>query len=122
MREAALVYVSITGLRIKGPLHVAAFWWHAVRSMVQAQRSPGILKAEARSISGVQHTLTVWQDKASMRRFLISGAHARAMRAFPSIASGGTFGFESTSVPAWAEIHEIWCANAVTYVADNKRL
>lgn len=118
--DAATVYVSITGLRIRGPLHLAAFWWHAIRSMTQAQRAPGNLRAEARAINGVQHTLTVWEDKAAMRRFLRAGAHAEAMRAFPRIASGGTFGFATATVPDWSEVHALWLDRAVAYVADNR--
>ncbi len=109
------VYVSITGLRLKTPFHAAWFWWHAIRSMMQAQGAPGNLRAEARSIAGVQHTLTVWIDRAAMRRFLITGAHARAMRVFPRIATGATFGFETDSVPDWADVHRQWCERGVDY-------
>ena len=52
------VYVSITGLRLSGRRHMLRFWWHAVRSMAQARRAPGNLRAETRTIEGVRRTLS----------------------------------------------------------------
>lgn len=110
-----VVYVSITGLRLKSPFHAAWFWWHAIRSMMQAQGAPGNLRSEARSIGGVQHTLTVWEDRAAMRRFMVTGAHAKAMRAFPQIATGSTFGFETDQVPDWGDVHQLWQERGIVY-------
>ena len=103
-----LVYVSITGIRVKGPTQLVPFWWHASRSMAQAQRAPGNLRAEARMIDGIHHTLSVWETEAAMRRYLVSGAHGRAMRAFAGIGSGKTLGFETDRVPDWSEVHALW--------------
>lgn len=119
MADGASVYVSITGLRLKSPFHAPLFWWHAVRSMMQAQRAPGNLRAEARMINGVQHTLTVWTDKAAMRRYMLSGAHARAMRVFPIVATGSTFGFEAEAAPDWSDVHALE-AHGVSYVPGRK--
>ncbi|OYY67765.1 hypothetical protein [Sphingomonas sp. 28-63-12] len=115
------MYVSITGLRLNGPLHAARFWWHALRSMAQAQSAAGNLRAEARAINGVQHTLTVWTDRAAMRRFMVSGAHAKAMRAFPAIATGSTFGYESDGVPDWSAVHALWQERGVAYGAKGAK-
>jgi len=102
------VYVSITGLQIRAFWHAPMFWWHAVRSMSQARNADGNISADARSINGVHHTLSVWRDKAAMRAFLTSGAHAKAMKSFRSIATGKTLGFETNDPPSWADVHEIW--------------
>lgn len=115
----AVVYVSITGLRLKSPFHAVWFWWHAIRSMLQAQGAPGNLRAEARAINGVQHTLTVWTDRAAMRRFIVTGAHAQAMRAFPQIATGSTFGFETDRVPDWGDVHQLWQERGVDYITPH---
>jgi len=101
-------YISITGLRLNGPLATARFWWHARRSMSQARAAPGNVCTEARAIGGVQHTLTVWTDEAAMRAYLVSGAHLQAMRAFRNIATGKTIGYISLAVPNWAEARAIW--------------
>ena len=102
-----MVYVSITGLTLKAPRHVVRFWWHAIRSMRQAQRAPGNLRTEARTINGVHHTLSVWTDETAMRAFLVRGAHRQAMAAFSSIATGRTFGYTTDRVPDWSEVHNL---------------
>ena len=102
------VYVSITGLRLKRPWHAVRFFWHAMRSLRQARRAAGNLRAETRTINGVHHTLSVWESEAAMRDFLRSGAHRQAVRAFRSIATGKTFGFETTEVPSWDAVHRFW--------------
>jgi hypothetical protein len=103
-----MVYVSITGLELKSVLHAPAFWWHAVRSMGQAQSAPGLISADARQINGVHHTLTVWQTEAAMCAYLTTGAHLAALRAFHGIATGRTVGFPAETAPGWDEVHEIW--------------
>ena len=102
------MYISITGLKLNGPLSAPRFWWHALRSMTQAQRAPGNLSAEAKRIDGIHHTLTVWNDKAAMRAYLVAGAHMQAMKAFRSVATGAVLGYEADVVPEWSEVHEIW--------------
>ncbi|MEM7445882.1 MAG: hypothetical protein AAF414_21350, partial [Pseudomonadota bacterium] len=102
------VYVSITGLRLKGPRHGPRFFWHAMRSMTQARKADGNISVATRSVDGVHHTLTVWRDEAAMRAFLVAGAHRQAMKAFPSIGTGSTYGYASDTVPNWDEALEIW--------------
>jgi quinol monooxygenase YgiN len=98
-----LAHVSITGLRLKSRWHAPRFWWHALRSMAQARRTPGCLSAEARSVDGVQHTLSVWQDRAALRDFMSSDAHRGAMKDFRRIATGRTLGYENDSAPDWSK-------------------
>lgn len=116
MRDAT-VYVSITGLRLKGPFAALRFWWHAIRAMAQAQSAPGNIRATARTINGVKHTLSVWTDRAALRRFLYSGAHGEAIRAFPAVATGSTFGFgaPASAVPDWNDVHALWLEKGIEY-------
>jgi len=44
----------------------------------------------------------------SMRKFLVTGAHLEAMRAFKYIATGKTVGFTTATPPEWSKVHEIW--------------
>lgn len=103
-----MVYVSITGLKLKRPWHVLRFYRHAGPSLRQARRAEGNLSTDVKIIDGVHHTLTVWEDEAAMRAFLYAGAHRRAIKAFRSIATGKTFGFETDCVPTWDEVHALW--------------
>ena len=102
------VYVSITGLRLKRPWHIFRFYRHAVPSFREARSAKGNQKAEVKTINGVHHTLTVWDTEASMRDFIYSGAHLNAIRAFGSIATGKTFGFETDQIPDWDAVHRLW--------------
>lgn len=103
-----MVHVAITGLRLRRPWYALAFWGHAVASMGQAQAAEGCLSAQARTINGVQHTLSVWRDRAAMLAYVRSGAHRAAMRAFPKIAVGEVISFEAERAPSWEEARAIW--------------
>ena len=102
------MYISITGLKLKGPLSVPRFWWHALRSMAQAKAAPGNISADARLIDGVHHTLTVWTDRAAMLTYLRGGAHLKAMRVFHDIATGAVTGYEADTAPNWEDLPAIW--------------
>lgn len=104
----ALIYVSITGLRIRRYAYTPLFWWHATRSMHQAQNAHGNILAQARSIDGVHHTLSVWENREAMLAYLRSGAHREAMRIFPKIATGKVFGMTATQAPDWIDVPRLW--------------
>lgn len=101
-------YVSITGLKVRSWKYIPAFWWHAVRSKIQADRAPGILFVGVKKINGVHHTLTAWQSREAMKSYIMSGSHKRAMPVFHKIATGQTFGFEASRLPDWDEVHRLW--------------
>jgi hypothetical protein len=103
MQETGL-YVSITGLRLRHWAFAPRFWWHAIGAMMQARAAKGNLFAQARTINGMHHTVSVWQDRDAMLRYLRSGAHLRAMRVFPKIATGAVAGFYAPHAPAWADV------------------
>ena len=106
------VYVSITGFRLRARRHMFRFWWHTIRSMAQARRAPGNVKAEARLAEGVYHTLSVWADERAMRAFLLSGSHRQAMRAFRAIGSGQVLGFHTQHPPDWEAGLRRWRSEA----------
>lgn len=101
-------YVSITGLKPKGFFAGFRFLWHAIPSKMQADKAEGLLFSGVRKINGIQHTLTAWKSKEDMQRYIRSGAHLKAMKVFRQIATGKTFGFEASALPAWEEVHELW--------------
>lgn len=116
------VIVAITGLRLKRPWHIFRFTWLAIPAFNQARNSSGSLLVEAKTIRGVRHTLTVWNSRSDMTEFLYSGAHKRAIKAFPEIATGKTFSYESDSVPDWAEVHARWLEQGLEYAPIAQRL
>ena len=114
-------YVSITGLSLKSPLQAPAFWWHAVRAMGQARATPGLIRAEARRIGGVHHTLTLWESREAMRAYLTTGAHLAAMKAFHRLATGATIGFDCDIPPDWGEVPEIYATRARSVASPQAR-
>ena len=111
IRMADVFYVSITGLQLKRVWHAPTFWRHAAASMAQAKAAQGCLSADARTINGVHHTLTVWTSREAMQRYLSDGAHLNAMKAFKSFATGKVYGFEGEEVPEWHMVHRLWHDN-----------
>lgn len=102
------VYVSITGLRVRHFWQAPIFWRHAIASMIQARAADGCLHAETRTINVIHHTRSVWRDRAAMLAYLRTGPHLTAMKLFARIATGKTFGYETTAIPDWDQVHQLW--------------
>ena len=109
------MYISITGLKVKSFLHTLTFWRYAIPSFMQAEKAPGNLHASTKTIEGIHYTVTAWKSKAAMKAYIYSGVHAKAIRKFPKIATGKTFGFDSETIPSWSEIPSLWKANGSYY-------
>jgi hypothetical protein len=107
-------YVSITGLELSSFIHLPRFWWLTIAAFRLARQSDGNLCVQAKRVDGVHHTLTVWTDEAAMRRFLVSGPHLQAMKAFRGIGSGKTLGFYASSIPDWQKALACWRAESKT--------
>ena len=103
-----MVYVSITGLRLRSPFGVARFWWHAIRSMAQARSAEGNLSADTIKHGDVYHTLSLWRDRPAMLAYLRNGSHLKAMQAFDGLATGFAFGFDSDSPPTLSATPHLW--------------
>jgi len=104
-------YISITGFR---PVSRALprFWWHTMRSLWQARRSPGNLGVKLTLLDGCYHTLSVWLDEASMRAYVRTGAHRRAMVKVRSMGTGKTYGYAADVIPDWDMAHDLWTRHA----------
>lgn len=108
-------YISITGLTPRAPWKYLPFFWHAIRSRNQALRARGVLFVDVKMIEGVQHTLTAWESREHMQKFIYQGPHRLAIRAFKKLATGKTLGYVGTELPTWAEVHERWEKDGVSY-------
>jgi len=105
-----MAFVSITRLRLRSFVYLPSFFRYAIPSNQQSVTAPGNLVTQTRQ-QGLKTfwTLTVWDDEASMRRFMTSGAHREAM---PKLAqwcdeaSSVHWLQESTELPSWAEVQQ----------------
>jgi hypothetical protein len=101
------VYISITGLKPKSFGGFIRFWTLAIPSFGEAQSAKGNLFCATKKINGYQCTLTAWESRELMLAFMKNGVHLKAMKAFHSIATGRTYGYESDSIPNWDEAYSI---------------
>jgi len=99
------VYISITGLKPKGFFSYIKFWTLAIPSFRQAETSKGNLHTSTKNMHGYQCTVSAWESREVMLEFMRSGVHLKAMKAFNSIATGRTYGYESESIPSWDEAY-----------------
>lgn len=84
---------------------------HAAPSFMQASKAEGNVFAQTKDVSGCHHTLTVWESKQSMRKFLVSGAHAKAMKITMEISDldkTKVYGYETDTMPTWEEALDLW--------------
>jgi hypothetical protein len=102
------LYISITGLRVKSGFATMRFWWFTVRAMIQAKKAIGNISADARSVDGTHHTLSVWRDRDSMLAYLRSGSHLRAMQNYKSLGTGSVYGFHAVKAPSWETALKLW--------------
>ena len=109
------VHVSITGLTLHSWIHTPRFLWFAQFALRQARTADGNISADVRTVDGVHHTLTIWRDRKAMLVFMRSDAHAKAMRALPSLGMGRTLGYAADHAPDWDTALARWQAEAVAY-------
>lgn len=102
--------VSVTRLRLRSIRYLPKLIWLAVQVRFQTVRSPGFVAEDyLRDPRLTFWSLTVWQDEASMRAFMSSGAHGRAaphLRIICDEASGTSWEQETADLPGWKEAYE----------------
>jgi len=75
-----MIFVSLTRLRLRSIRYVPWFALHTLRSLSQVKKSPGFQKgALLTDRNWTFWTMTAWDTQESMRKFMTTGAHTRAM-------------------------------------------
>ena len=102
-----MAFISVTRLRLRSALYLPKFFWHAIPSNIQARKAPGNLGLDALNDANFAFwTRTAWKDEASMRAYILAGAHGKAMRAFADMVCEGCtvhWEQEGTQLPTWQE-------------------
>ncbi|CAJ1948367.1 unnamed protein product [Cylindrotheca closterium] len=105
-------YISITGFTLKSIIYLPKFMSYSIPAEKQAAAAEGNLFTETTYIDGILHTLTAWKDKQSMRKYMLSGAHAKALKVSREIGEYSygtkTYGYEAETIPNWKEARQIW--------------
>ena len=105
------MYISITGIKVKGFFGMLKFMKYTIPSFATARKANGNLFCEAKKINRYHHTLTVWENKSKMMDYLRGKHHALAMKNFKAIGTGSVYGYEDKIVPSWEEAIKKWKEN-----------
>jgi heme-degrading monooxygenase HmoA len=104
---APMVFVSLTRLRVRSMRFLPPFVLHAFRSRQQVKKSPGFLTgALLPDRNRTFWTMTAWDSEESMRAFMTSGDHKKAM---PHLlhwcdeASVAHWTQSDATLPSWTE-------------------
>jgi hypothetical protein len=97
------MHISLTALKPKGLISYFKFWLLAIPSFQEAKKAEGNLFCEVKNIDGNQCTITAWESRDHMLKFMRSGVHLKAMKAFSKIATGKSYGYESEEIPTWEQ-------------------
>ena len=91
--------VSITRFRARAAWFVPLFMFHAQRSVSQLRNADGCLAlALLKDKNRVFWTMTIWVDERSMKAYMTSGSHRKAM---PRLAAWA----DEASVVHWHQDH-----------------
>ena len=103
-------FISVTRLRLRSFWKLPRFMFHAMRSQRQAKSAPGNLEVLAGSEQNwVFWTITMWKDEASMRAFMLSGNHRKAMPVLNEIVDEAAVTHweqDSDKFPKWPEAYQ----------------
>ncbi len=104
-----MAFVSITRLRLLSPEFAEPFFLDAVDADEQARATLGNMGVEVLAEPGdVFWTKTIWTDRAAMRGFMTSGAHATTMprlRGWCDEAHVAHREQDAEELPTWSEAH-----------------
>jgi hypothetical protein len=105
-----MIFVSLTRLRVRSVWFMPGFFVYAIRSQKQVRSAAGFQRgALLPDRERTFWTMTAWNSEASMRAYMISGAHKQAM---PKLlhwcdeASVAHWMQEETELPTWEQADE----------------
>jgi hypothetical protein len=102
-----MTFVSLTRLRIRTIRYLPLFALHTLRSLRQVKKAPGLQTgALLLDRNWTFWTMTAWDERENMRRYMTTGAHKSAM---PHLmhwcdeASIAHWEQEESTLPSWEE-------------------
>ncbi len=109
-RVSAMIFVSVTRLRLRSMRFLPQFIVYAFQSLRQCRRIPGFRGGSVLPDRKLTFwTMTLWQDQSAMRAYMSSGAHLKAM---PRLLHWGDeasvvhWTQENATAPGWQEAYE----------------
>jgi quinol monooxygenase YgiN len=103
-------FISVTRLRVRSAWYLPKFLWHAIPSSAQARKAPGNLGVDLLNDAKFAFwTRSAWNDEASMRAYMLAGAHRKAMPALMDMcdeACTAHWEQEGSALPGWTDVHK----------------
>ena len=100
-------YISLTCILVPA-LKFPRFGYYTIPIVPQAKHSEGNIQTKTIMRNGINYTMTVWESRLHMRKFMMSGAHAKAMK--EDRGKNGnigvfaqTYGYDGNDIPDWDE-------------------
>jgi hypothetical protein len=101
--------VSITFIELKTPFHFFSLSYNAMKIVKQLQQVE--TKCIARENTGFwtkHYTMTLWNSKEEMEKFMRSGAHLKAMKLTNKLAKKiSFFNYQDSVLPDWPTAKEL---------------
>jgi hypothetical protein len=114
-------YISITGLEVASYWMFPRFMSLTMPAIQQARVAPGNVRADTNRIDGIMHTLTAWNSRDEMLKYVRSGSHLEAMKNTKKVASyAKTYSYESDTIPTWPEARKLWEEHGRIYMGEPK--
>jgi hypothetical protein len=102
-------YISVTGLVCKSLFTTPKFFWYSTPAFRAAARADGIVHTSGLSYKDAHMTLSVWESKNSMSKFMRGKEHIAAMKVLKDVSSYGKIhGYFGDSIPSSEEAIAAW--------------
>lgn len=107
--------VSITSIKLKGPLKFFILSYQAMQILKQL-KSTNYKDFKKRGVWTLHYTMTLWENEANMNAFARSGAHLEAMKKSKEIAKEiRIYTYDADVLPSWKEAKQLLATKAKVY-------
>ena len=102
------MFISVTRLHLKGKRMLPNFIWHTIKLIIQSRKAENLLYSSFEKEGWDTYwTLTVWENKDSMKEYRNKGNHLKAMKISRNIADElESINWDADNIPTWDECKE----------------
>jgi len=99
---AAMPIASVTRLHLRSRRFLPPFLWYTFRSARQARQTSGNLGVQLRKTNGLAFwTLSMWQTFETMKKFMFTAPHRKAMQRLPHWCDEASFSDWEQATTEW---------------------